>query len=58
MDNTQLDNARKLSRAISLKVERQAKTLEASKGELAAIEDYIQDLQNSYHPPTAPSKGK
>lgn len=42
-----LDSARKLQRRISLTVERQAKTLEASRDELAAIEAYIRGLEKT-----------
>lgn len=46
-DNTALDNARKLQRSISLKVERQAKSLEDSRAELAGIEAYIRGLEKT-----------
>lgn len=39
------DSARKLARSIALKVERQTKTLEDSRAELAAIELYIRGLE-------------
>lgn len=40
-----LDSARKLQRSISLKVERQARTLEESRAELAGVEAYIRGLE-------------
>lgn len=44
-ETTAIDNARKLARTLSLKVERQAKTLEDSRKELSAIEAYIRGLE-------------
>lgn len=44
-DTTAIDNARKLARNLSLKVERQTKTLEDSRAELSAIEAYIRGLE-------------
>lgn len=40
-----LDNARRLQRAIALKVDRQAATLAESRGELEGIDAYIRDLE-------------
>lgn len=41
----EIDNARKLARTISLKVERQTKVLEDSRAELSAIEAYVRGLE-------------
>lgn len=41
----EIENARKLQRSLSLKVERQAVTLEQSRAELSAIEAYIRGLE-------------
>lgn len=49
-DNTPIDNARKLQRQLSLKVERQSRTLEDSRAELAAIEAYIRGLERPEKP--------
>lgn len=46
-NTNEIDNARKLARAISLKVERQTKTLEDSRAELSAIEAYIRGLEKT-----------
>lgn len=45
-DQKEIDNARKLARALSAKVERQAATLETSRAELSAIEAYIRGLED------------
>lgn len=41
----ELSNARKLQRQLSIKVERQTKALEDSKGALTAVEAFIRGLE-------------
>lgn len=40
-----IDQARKLQRSIATKVERQARTLDESRAELAGVEAYIRGLE-------------
>lgn len=44
-NTTALDNARKLQRAIALKLERQTKTIEETRAQLSSIDAYIRGLE-------------